>query len=559
MRKLVLILILIFSLQIYSQDYGNLSGNMQLNYQTFEEDTLINAIDTSSYTSGYINLIYNYKKFTIGTRMEVYHNVIPNSGLERYEGVGVAHRFIQFRNNILDFTAGNFYEEFGSGLIFRTYFDPNLGVDNAMNGFRLKVSPKDGIYLTAVIGKQRNYWSESDTEFRWQKPGYRDTDFLGDGLVRGLNADISLNSILLKQWNSIINIGASFITKKESDDNGKYFLPENVGAFNGRLNITKGNVSLNIDYAYKINDPSDDNNYIYKNGTGLILTTNYSQKGLGLSFGLKRIDNMYFRSQRRGASLQELNINYITPFTKQQAYSLATMYPYTSQPGGEMGSQIDVYYKIPKKTKLGGKYGTDISINFSNSFNIDKTLLPDSTGNLDGTLGYESSCFKLGNDKLFQEFNIEMSRKINRNLKFIATYINVENNDKIIGRQWKELIKANIFILESIIKIRNKGALKPSLRTEIQHLSTKQDVGNWIMGLLEYKVSKYFFSIQDLYNYGNDHENPHYYSISAGYTQGPHRISMTYGKQRAGLFCVGGVCREVPAANGFTISLTSSF
>ena len=559
MRQVFVILILLLSLQGNSQDYGSLSGNMQLNYQTFEEDTLINAIDTSSYTSGYINLLYNYKKFTIGTRLEIYHNVIPGSGLERYEGMGIAHRFIQFRNNIIDVTAGNFYDEFGSGLIFRTYFDPNLGVDNSMNGFRLKVSPINGIYLTGIVGKQRNYWSKNETEFQWQQPGYMDADFFGNGLVRAFNADISLNSILLKNWKSIINVGASFVTKKENDDNKKYFLPENVGAFNGRLSITKGNSSINIDYAYKINDPSDDNNYIYKNGTGLIVTTNYSQKGFGLSLGIKRIDNMYFRSQRRGASLQELNINYITPFTKQQAYSLATMYPYTSQPDGEMGSQIDVYYKIPKKTKLGGKYGTDISINFSNSFNIDKTLLPDSTGNLDGTLGYESEFFKLGEDKLFQEFNIEISRKINQNLKFIATYINVKNNDKIIGRQWKELIKANIVILESIIKIPTKGSFRPSIRTEIQHLSTKQDVGNWIMGLLECKMSNYFVSIQDLYNYGNDSQKPHYYSVSAGYSRGPHRISMTYGKQRAGLFCVGGVCREVPAANGITISLTNSF
>ena len=110
-----------------------------------------------------------------------------------------------------------------------------------------------------------------------------------------------------------------------------------------------------------------------------------------------------------------------------------------------------------------------------------------------------------------------------------------------------------------MIKIPIKGSLRPSIRTEIQHLSTKQDVGNWMMGLLECKISNYFFSIQDLYNYGNDTQKIHYYSISGGYSRGPHRISMTYGKQRAGLFCVGGVCREVPAANGFTISLTSSF
>jgi len=141
------------------------------------------------------------------------------------------------------------------------------------------------------------------------------------------------------------------VTKNESDNNPVYYVPENVGAFNSRINISKGNMAINIDYATKINDPSSDNNFTYNKGNGLIATTTYSQKGLGVSAGIKRIQNMSFRSNRKG-QFQEFNINYITPFTKQQAYSLATIYPYTSQPNGEMGSQIDVYYKMPKKTKL---------------------------------------------------------------------------------------------------------------------------------------------------------------------------------------------------------------
>ena len=117
-------------------------------------------------------------------------------------------------------------------------------------------------------------------------------------------------------------------------------------------------------------------------------------------------------------------------------------------------------------------------------------------------------------------------------------------------------------ILESLIKLPNiqkkVGSLKQSMRTEFQHLSTKQHFGNWAMALIEYKLSKWFFSFQDMYNYGHP-DQPHYYSISSGYNKGVHRVALTYGKQRKGLFCVGGVCREVPAANGFSISITSSF
>ena len=33
----------------------------------------------------------------------------------------------------LEITAGNFYEQFGSGLIFRSYEEKGLGIDNAMD------------------------------------------------------------------------------------------------------------------------------------------------------------------------------------------------------------------------------------------------------------------------------------------------------------------------------------------------------------------------------------------------------------------------------------------
>ena len=40
---------------------------------------------------------------------------------------------------------GNYYEQFGSGLVLRTYEDKGLGVDN-VDGLRLKYSPFNGLW-----------------------------------------------------------------------------------------------------------------------------------------------------------------------------------------------------------------------------------------------------------------------------------------------------------------------------------------------------------------------------------------------------------------------------
>ena len=83
--------------------------------------------------------------------------------------------------------------------------------------------------------------------------------------------------------------------------------------------------------------------------------------------------------------------------------------------------------------------------------------------------------------------------------------------------------------------------------------------GDWIMGLVEYNfASAWFISASDQYVY-NDGNKANYYNISVGYTHDATRLQLGYGKQREGLLCIGGVCRQVPASNGLTFSLTTTF
>jgi hypothetical protein len=82
------------------------------------------------------------------------------------------------------------------------------------------------------------------------------------------------------------------------------------------------------------------------------------------------------------------------------------------------------------------------------------------------------------------------------------------------------------------------------------------------MGMLEYSIApQWFFSVSDQYNYGNeiDAKKIHYYNLGFGFNRSSSRVQISYGKQREGILCVGGVCRQVPAAYGFNITLTSSF
>ena len=537
----ILVSSFIFIFNSFSQENFSIYGDIQINGQTFEEDRSIGAEKRDPSSQNYLNLTLDFKDYLrIGSRFELHSNPIPD--LKRYEGGGISNKFIQFQKWNLDITLGNFYDQFGSGILFRSYFDPNLGIDNSMYGARIKYKPSSGIDLIGIIGKQRNYWE------------------LGDGLVRGFDAQVYLNDYIFKKSKTTVSLGGSFVTKFEEDNSIKYILPENVGAWSSRINVSRGRWNFDGEYAHKINDPNPDNGLIYKNGNSLILSGSYSKKGLGIVLSGKRVDNMSFRSDRN-AELTQLNINFLTSLNKQQSYSLAALYPYVTQPNGETGLQFDFFYKIPKNSLLGGKYGSEINVNFSNCYTLHKTNPIDTNSiGISGTYGYESNFFKFGDEKIFQELNISLKKKINKKLKLNTTYINVFDNDKILKSQLtidgsEEKIFANIFILETEYKLKSRHTIK----TEIQHLQTKQHFGNWGMGMIEFNLGSFFFSAQDLFNYGHPNSANHYYSVTTGLVKDSHRIELRYGKVRAGLFCVGGVCREVPASNGFSINFTYSF
>ena len=120
------------------------------------------------------------------------------------------------------------------------------------------------------------------------------------------------------------------------------------------------------------------------------------------------------------------------------------------------------------------------------------------------------------------------------------------------------IVESTIAIADISYKIK-KGH---TVRIELQELLTDGGDGSWSMGLVEYTVSPHwFFAVQDMYNWGNHdlEKQLHYVNINCGFLSGSNRFAIGYGKKRAGIFCVGGVCKEVPSSNGFSLNISSNF
>jgi hypothetical protein len=551
-----------------AQDAGKgsqVSGSFEADAQYYMRDPKMGITDSSldgrvARINGFTEVNYSFKNFTAGMRFEAY--LPPLIGFDpKYEGYGVPYWFVNYKNDKLEITAGNFYEQFGNGMALRTWQEWSLGFDNSLRGLRVKFTPVNGVTLKGIWGVQRNFW---DTYTSGQR-----------GIVKGGDIDFFLNDLFsgLKDRRTKISLGGSFVSDYEKGKTTEILidtltytlkLPENVSTWSGRVNLNVGGVNFYTEYAHKINDPSSVNKYIYKDGNGLFTTLSYSQKGLGILGSAKIIDNMSFKSDRLVTNNQ-LDINYLPAITKQHSYALAAMYPYATQPTGEFGYSGTLTYTFKRNTKLGGKSGLTFAINYSrvNSLSRDSVFV-DSINRMAidraGTVGYKSNFFMPGKTVYYQDLNIEVDKKFSKRWKGIFTYLNQIYNKDVVEGHLNEygLIYSNIGIVDLTCNL----SYKVSLRGEVQGLWTKQDKGNWAAGLIELTIApQWFFSIQDQWNYGNQDQNQqlHYFLFSAGYTYNTSRLSLSYGRQREGILCVGGVCRYVPAASGVTLTITSSF
>lgn len=526
---------------------SRLNGAVQTEFLIPFEDE---AIGTGTYDSPvlnntYFDLTFNAPYLSVGARLQVTEWPLP--GFENdFKGWGVPYIWATGSYKWAQLTVGDFYQQFGSGLVLRSYEERSLGIDNAIRGGRLKLNPIDGLSFTALGGKQRRYWDWNDS---W---------------VWGGDVEWSFNETFRNAFNPKFgwSMGFSYVGKYEGDEdiftpdmNYKLNLPNKIAAFDVRTKFRIRNFNILAEFATKSSDPNADNGYIYRPGTAALLSATYSSKGFSAFLQAKRSDNMSFRSKRSMVGVSSF-INHMPAFTTTQTYALAAMYPYATQPDGEWAFQGEVRYNFKRKTPLGGRYGTQVRVSGSYIAGLNRNYPdPSNPVNVIGSDGAGAAFWEMG-QTFYADANIEINKKLTKNLSLTLFYLYQNYNQAVVEGHGHngDMVKSNIFVLEGQWKMSKKC----QLRWEMQYLQTKQDRGDWIAGLVELSVAPdWMFTITDTYNIGETNLN--YYSALVTYTYKANRFQVGYGRTRAGYNCSGGVCRWVPASKGFTIAYNYNF
>lgn len=525
---------------IYAQsEEAQVNGNVQWDAQYYNEDSLIGApsVPEAIRSTFLADLTFQKGNFNAGMRFESYQKVLQGYD-PRFDGNKIMYRFAQYQKDGFDVTIGSFYEQFGSGIAFRTYYVPTLGYDSFLDGARVKYTNK-GVLIKGLIGKQRFYMDYAP------------------GTVRGIDGEVDLKSTFsfMENWKSRLILGGSIVNKYQETSNS--MIPANVSTIAGRVKLSHGNFGMNAEYAQKGQDPNFDNKSIYKMGNAMVLNFSYFKNTFGAFLGVKRVDNMSFRAGRSLFGLDPM-INFHPALTKQHLYALTNFYPYATQPNGEFAINAEVGYKFKKGTKLGGKYGTKVTVNGAIVNAIQKDYIDGAVNSIGGK-EYSSNWTAYSDSAYFRDYNIEINKKFSKKFKGLILYSHQSYNmDVVQGLVGHGVIDQDIVVVEGTYKLTNKNALI----VQVQNLSAKEETGSWGFGMVELTLApNWFFAVVDQYNYGNEDPDQklHYLLGSFGYSHNTTRIQLSYGRQRQGITCVGGVCRFVPASNGLSLSFTSSF
>lgn len=519
-------------------DKLRLSGSLQSDILLPEKDktTGANTADGHFLTNTYLDLKATSRYVEAGARLEYLKHPLP--GFENdIKDWGLPHFYVKGRYKNAELTLGSFYEQFGSGFIFRTYEERSLGIDNSLQGARLSYRPWDGVAVKILTGRQRRYWNHNDS---WLTGG--DIEWNIDEWLKGL-----------QKHQTYAMIGFSYINKYEkenvvmTDPTHRLRLPRYVNAFDVRLRVQHRSLNVLAEMAMKTQDPSNDNGYIYRNGYVAMLSGSYSKRGMSLLLQTKRSTNMTLRSSR-GMEGTSSFINHLPAFTVEHTYTLPALYPYATRPDGEWAYQAAGAYTFPKGSMLGGKYGTMVKINFSHVHSISKN---EDGGR--GTDGYGSSFWGWGASTYYQDIDVQVEKRLGKDTRLNLMYMNQRYNQTVIEGHGG-MLNSHIFVAD----VKQKLARKTTLRVEGQYLFSKDGDKNWAFALAELSLAPHWmFTLSDLYNLGNTHV--HYYQGFVTYSGGAHRLQLGYGRTRAGYNCSGGVCRYIPATKGLTLSYNYNF
>jgi len=545
--------------QSKDSDKGQFSGNLLMTYQKYVRDDSIGATtkvykENTASADAWLFMQYRIKGYSFILRYDAFNNSPLLDPQSAYTNHGVGFWQINKSIDKLDITMGSFYDQFGTGILFRAYEQRQIGIDYAIQGMRLKYNINDKWAIKGFAGNQ--------------KGNIKNRFGFANQVISGLNIEGNLDLGKDSKYGAL-QVGASAVNRtldRETMDRlvgtintydlaDRFYPKYNVYGGNAYFTYTKDNFSWTVEGNVKSKEAimEDDSKFHLTGGKVLYTSMSWGKGGwnlgnqkasVGLNVQARHVDHFSFRTAPTENLLNGL-VSYLPSMTRQNTYRLLSRYNAPGQAMGEDGIQGEIEFK-PRK-------GTQIFFNGS----YVQTLA--SNGKLNTTTGVKEA------EKLFSENYLEVVQKIGKHDKLKLGIQRIVYNQTRYESEPEYVPVKTITPFGEWLHTMNQGK---SLRIEWQYLNTKNDQGSFANLMIEMFVRKNLsIAVADMVNVvPHRYERMiiadkvlHYPTFFIGYTEKNTVFTLAFLKQQQGVNCSGGICREEPAFSGVRFTVSSNF
>jgi len=545
--------------QSKDSDKGQFSGNLLMTYQKYVRDDSIGATtkvykENTASADAWLFMQYRIKGYSFILRYDAFNNSPLLDPQSAYTNHGVGFWQINKSIDKLDITMGSFYDQFGTGILFRAYEQRQIGIDYAIQGMRLKYNINDKWAIKGFAGNQ--------------KGNIKNRFGFANQVISGLNIEGNLDLGKDSKYGAL-QVGASTVNRtldRETMDRlvgtintydlaDRFYPKYNVYGGNAYFTYTKDNFSWTVEGNVKSKEAimEDDSKFHLTGGKVLYTSMSWGKGGwnlgnqkasVGLNVQARHVDHFSFRTAPTENLLNGL-VSYLPSMTRQNTYRLLSRYNAPGQAMGEDGIQGEIEFK-PRK-------GTQIFFNGS----YVQTLA--SNGKLNTTTGVKEA------EKLFSENYLEVVQKIGKHDKLKLGIQRIVYNQTRYESEPEYVPVKTITPFGEWLHTMNQGK---SLRIEWQYLNTKNDQGSFANLMIEMFVRKNLsIAVADMVNVvPHRYERMiiadkvlHYPTFFIGYTEKNTVFTLAFLKQQQGVNCSGGICREEPAFSGVRFTVSSNF
>ena len=572
---------------INSEEKGQFSGNLLLNYQKYLRDDSIGAStkvyrENRASADAWLFMQYRIKGYQFIMRYDAFNNSPLLDPQDAYTDHGIG--FWQANKVIdrLDITVGSFYDQFGSGILFRSYEQRMIGIDYAMQGIRLKYKLGDRWTLKGFAGNQKG---NIKNRFGYSKQVMSGLNLEG-GFDLGKGAKFGDVQVGASAVNRTLDRATMdvLVSNINGYDLAERFYPKyNVYGFNGYFTYSIGDFSWNVEGNYKTPEAvlGFDNKYELRPGKVIYSSLSWGKSGIkwlstenapkiteggveremtakerkaweksrqasiGINLQARHVDQFSFRTSPTETLLNGL-ISYLPSLTRQNAYRLLARYNAPGQALGEDGLQAELEIKPMK--------GLQITANGS----YVQSLASNGKMNAAGVMEAE---------KLYHEMYLEFLHTTAKHDKIKWGIQRVYYNQARYEQEPEyEVVKTLTPFFEWLHRMEEGR----SLRIEAQYLNTPKDQGSFANMMVEFYIKKNLsVAVGDMVNVQPHRYDVmkgviadrvlHYPTFFIGYIEKNTVFTLSYLKQQQGVNCSGGICRVEPAFSGVRFTISSNF